>query len=114
MATLERDAERTRERERKAVDALEEVRANVRGRADMVVALMRRNKGLETKLATATAKGTCLRMQRDTYQATQVAAEERERKLLEVPAARGSAPSSQRSPAASRAMRPALQSRNKQ
>ena len=55
---------------------------------------MRRNKELETKLVTATAEGTRLRMQRDTYQAAQVAAEEREHKLLHVPRARGSALSS--------------------
>ena len=62
VATAERDTERARECKRKTVDALEEARAYARRPADVVVALMQRNKELETKLATATAKRTRLRM----------------------------------------------------
>ena len=114
MALAERDAERARERERNTVDALEEARAYARGQVDAVVALMQRNKELGTKLATATAEGTRLRMQRDTYHAAQVAAEERECELLDVLAARGSALSSQGSPAGSQTARSTLEIPNKQ
>ena len=94
MFVREREAKQPRERERKAVDAPRRARAEVRDKAGDVVASLQRIKELETQLATALAEGK-LRVQRDTSQLAQAASEERERKLLDVLAARGTAASSQ-------------------
>ena len=109
MTAAERDAERARERERKAVDALEQTRAEARDKAGDMLALLQRNKQLETQLATAMAEGTRLRVQRHTSQLAPAAAEERERKLLDILAAPGTAASSQGSRAVGRASRPSLE-----
>ena len=61
---------------------------------------------------TAMAEGVRLRVQRDTSQLAQ-AAVERERKLLDVLAAPGTATSSEGSPAVGTASRPSLESRTK-
>ena len=106
VTAAECEAERAREREWKAVDALEQARAEARDKAGDVVALLQRNKELETQLATAMAGGTRLRVQRDTSQLAQAAAKERGRKLLDVLAARGTAASSLASPAVGRASPP--------
>ena len=95
VATREPSAKRARKRERKAVNAPKEARAHPRRQGEEEVAVMRRNRGQKTESATATTEGTRLRMHHDTYEAAEVAAKERKRKLLDVLAACGIAPSSQ-------------------
>ena len=66
LTTAEREAKRARERQRKCVDALEQARADTQGQAGEVLALLQRNKELQTKLGATTAQGIQLHMLRDT------------------------------------------------